>query len=325
MDRVAADAVRGEREGVVSRLNALHARMVKAHASNEDLLTVLAAVDEVLAQRQRAEESERVFKKLCDSLAAERRALPSQEEPREDERMSTPERIWIRHGMDVFTKSVSNADEYVLAELVDDAHQRLRSVIEQVWSVRDVVIFPPGVRGEWSVEEKDIRRGSHVPVEPSADIAWPTARRCARCGHAMHNESCAELVEVCYPEDGQVGAGEELVAWDEPCGCEHFEPEIDRDGINRRSPDSPVPAPSGERAEVERPGPWRGYWNDWVAPFHACPHCGMSLNWSQGEDVFDRPLISTNCCGVIHQAKLLWPHESTVAADRRAQTAAAEK
>ena len=44
-----------------------------------------------------------------------------------------PERVWIRHGMDVFTKSVPNADEYVLAELVDDAHQRLRSVIEQVW------------------------------------------------------------------------------------------------------------------------------------------------------------------------------------------------
>ena len=71
MDRVAADAVRGEREGVVSRLNALHARMVKAHASNEDLLTVLAAVDEVLAQRQRAEESERVFTKLCDTLREE--------------------------------------------------------------------------------------------------------------------------------------------------------------------------------------------------------------------------------------------------------------
>ena len=54
--------------GIVGRLNALHARMVKAHASNEDLLTVLAAIDEVLAQRQRAEESERVFTKLCDTL-----------------------------------------------------------------------------------------------------------------------------------------------------------------------------------------------------------------------------------------------------------------
>ena len=33
--------------------------------------------------------------------------------------MSTPERIWIRHVMDVFTKSVPNADEYVLAERIE--------------------------------------------------------------------------------------------------------------------------------------------------------------------------------------------------------------
>ena len=76
---------------------------------------------------------------------------------------------------------------------------------------------------------------------------------------------------------------------------------------------------------VDTKGPWSGVWNNWIAPYHACPRCGKSLNWVQGEDVFDRPLISTNCCGVIHQAKLLWPHESTVAADRRARTAAAEK
>ena len=76
---------------------------------------------------------------------------------------------------------------------------------------------------------------------------------------------------------------------------------------------------------VDTKGPWSGVWNNWIAPYHACPRCGKSLNWVQGEDVFDKPMISTKCCGVIHQAKLLWPHESTVAADRCARTAEAEK
>lgn len=105
-------------------------------------------------------------------------------------------------------------------------------------------------------------------------------RRKCECGHDLHHgRTCDVLVEECYPEHGEVAPGEELVSWDEACTCDISTPaerrsraerrvredtvravarwnaeplKRDRDGIDRRSPDSPVPAPSGERAEVER-------------------------------------------------------------------------
>ena len=44
----------------------------------------------------------------------------------------TPERVWIRHGMDVFTKCVPDADEYVLAEAERKENARLRAIIGTV-------------------------------------------------------------------------------------------------------------------------------------------------------------------------------------------------
>lgn len=55
--------------------------------------------------------------------------------------------------------------------------------------------------------------------------------------------------------------------------------------------------------------PWAGAWNNWIAPFHACPRCGASLNWKQGEDVFDNPLVSAKCCGVSFMATMQWNAE----------------
>jgi hypothetical protein len=70
--------------------------------------------------------------------------------------------------------------------------------------------------------------------------------------------------------------------------------------------------------------PWVGVWDGWVAPFHACPHCGSSLNWQQGEDVFDRPTISASCCGVGFGAPLKWPHEPAVSPPSASASAGAE-
>jgi hypothetical protein len=54
------------------------------------------------------------------------------------------------------------------------------------------------------------------------------------------------------------------------------------------------------------PRDWTGSWNHWIAPFHACPRCGASLNWKQCEDVFDRPMIDAACCGITHSAPMSW-------------------
>ena len=43
-----------------------------------------------------------------------------------------PERVWIRHGMDVFTKCVPESDEYVLAERERAENTRLRAIIGTV-------------------------------------------------------------------------------------------------------------------------------------------------------------------------------------------------
>jgi hypothetical protein len=51
---------------------------------------------------------------------------------------------------------------------------------------------------------------------------------------------------------------------------------------------------------------WSGAWNNWIAPFHACPRCGASLDWKQLEDFVDRPIIRASCCGVNHGASLTW-------------------
>lgn len=45
-----------------------------------------------------------------------------------------------------------------------------------------------------------------------------------------------------------------------------------RDVLHRRS------LVSVEGSNVER---WSGGWDNWIAPFHACPRCGKSLNWFQ--------------------------------------------
>lgn len=64
----------------------------------------------------------------------------------------------------------------------------------------------------------------------------------------------------------------------------------------------PAPAP-------EPPREWTGVWNNWIAPFHACPRCGASLNWTQGEDALERPLISASHCGVHFSARMTWRAE----------------
>ena len=55
-----------------------------------------------------------------------------------------PERVWIRHGMDVFTKSVPDSDEYVLAERIGECvhpgfpietRDEMQAVIEAVRAV----------------------------------------------------------------------------------------------------------------------------------------------------------------------------------------------
>lgn len=47
---------------------------------------------------------------------------------------------------------------------------------------------------------------------------------------------------------------------------------------------------------------WAGSWNNWIAPFHFCPRCKESLNWSQHRDSNDR--IVASCCGVYFAAGL---------------------
>lgn len=66
--------------------------------------------------------------------------------------------------------------------------------------------------------------------------------------------------------------------------------------------------PIGLPSAVEGPAPdvWTGFWGDWIAPFHACPRCGTSLNWTRHEDVFEHPVITTSCCGVNFGAPLQW-------------------
>lgn len=41
--------------------------------------------------------------------------------------------------------------------------------------------------------------------------------------------------------------------------------------------------------------PWRGIRGNWIAPFHACPICGASLNWTQIDDALERPWIKAVC------------------------------
>ena len=61
----------------------------------------------------------------------------------------------------------------------------------------------------------------------------------------------------------------------------------------------------GAPALAERE-PWSGIWNNWIAPFHACPRCGGSLNWSQHEDALDRPYVRASHCGVEFAAHMTW-------------------
>lgn len=61
-----------------------------------------------------------------------------------------------------------------------------------------------------------------------------------------------------------------------------------------------------EEAANDDPGePWKGLPGNWIAPFHQCPRCGSSLNWTEGFDVFDQPRISSMCCAVIFGASLV--------------------
>lgn len=67
-----------------------------------------------------------------------------------------------------------------------------------------------------------------------------------------------------------------------------------------------LPPRPGSPESPSEPVAWEGYWNDWIAPFHECPRCGSSLEWTQGEDVFDRPIVDAGCCGVWFVAKMQW-------------------
>jgi hypothetical protein len=50
---------------------------------------------------------------------------------------------------------------------------------------------------------------------------------------------------------------------------------------------------------------WTGAWNNWIAPFHVCPRCGASLDWSQHADAIGRPShIIAACCGVRFSAAI---------------------
>ena len=79
--------------------------------------------------------------------------------------------------------------------------------------------------------------------------------------------------------------------------------------VEGSNPDCPVHgsrrgAPAdGESERIE--GKWYGEPGNWIAPFHACPHCGSSLNWTTTYDVFDRDWIEATCCTVKFYAPLI--------------------
>jgi hypothetical protein len=57
------------------------------------------------------------------------------------------------------------------------------------------------------------------------------------------------------------------------------------------------PAPQRETPRVSQEAvAWKGERGNWIAPFHSCLRCGVSLNWREGETViWEKPYIAAQC------------------------------
>ena len=75
--------------------------------------------------------------------------------------MSTPERVWIRHGMDVFTKCVPESDEYVRAERERAENAKLRSDLYEALTA--------------------LKLGGHL--RPDGSVCSYSGSPCNKCGY----------------------------------------------------------------------------------------------------------------------------------------------
>lgn len=73
-------------------------------------------------------------------------------------------------------------------------------------------------------------------------------------------------------------------------------------GEGRELPDC---RPSAHLCPVEqlRDTRWTGSWDNWVAPFHACPRCGLSLGWGRAANSTTTAIVA-RCCGIKFSALL---------------------